>query len=125
MADRYRLQVARSGAVLGTEVERADSPWRRMRGLLGRASLPAGSGMRFEPASSLHMLFMRFAIDVVYVDREERVVKLVPNFKPWRFSAARGAHSAYELPEGTLADMDIEVGDELTLEIAGVEETAA
>ena len=81
--------------------------------------------MRFEPASSLHMLFMRFAIDVVYVDREERVVKLVSEFKPWRFSAARGAHSAYELVAGTIANADIEVGDELILEEAAVTEGVA
>lgn len=110
-----------NGAVLGTAVELADSPWRRMVGLLGRASLPLGGGMRFEPASSLHMLFMRFAIDVVYVDREERVVKLVSDLKPWRFTAARGARSAYELPAGTIARVGVEVGDQLVLEPANVE----
>ncbi|MDA0353472.1 MAG: DUF192 domain-containing protein [Chloroflexi bacterium] len=116
MANRVGLRVARSGAVLGTAVECADSPWARMCGLLGRASLAEGGGMRFEPASSLHMMFMRFAIDLVYVDREERVVKLVSDFAPWRFSAARGARTAYELPAGVIAGCDIEVGDTLILE---------
>jgi len=95
-----------------------------MRGLLGRRSLASGSGLRFEPASSLHMMFMLFAIDVVYVDREERVVKLVSDLKPWRFSAARGARSAYELPAGTIAALDIEVGDELVMEPATSEVAA-
>ena len=121
MTNRYRLRVVRSGAVLGSEVERADSAWMRMCGLLGRRGLAAGGGMRFEPASSLHMLFMRFAIDVVYVDREERVVKLVSDLKPWRFSAARGARSAYELPAGTIGAADIGVGDALVIEPASVE----
>ncbi len=119
MADRFQLRVARSGAILGTEVERADSHWQRMVGLLGRRSLSPGGGMRFEAASSLHMMFMRFAIDVVYFDREQRVVKLVSDFKPWRFSAARGARGAYELAAGVIAASDVIVGDELILE-AGV-----
>ncbi len=80
--------------------------------------------MRFEPASSLHMFFMRFAIDVVYVDREERVVKLVSDLQPWRFSAARGARAAYELPAGTIARVDVEVGDQLVLEPAAPEVAA-
>jgi len=118
MSERYRLRVAGSAVVLGTDVERADSSWVRMRGLLGRKSLTRGGGMRFEPASSLHMLFMRFAIDVIYVDREERVVKLVSDLRPWRFSAARGAHSAYELPAGVIATAEIKIGDELVLDLA-------
>jgi uncharacterized membrane protein (UPF0127 family) len=125
MSDRYRLVVQRSGAVLGDAIELADSPWKRLKGLLGRKSLPEGGGMRFEPTSSLHMMFMRFAIDVVYVDRNECVVKLVHDFAPWRFSAARGARSAYELPAGLLATVDIEVGDQLVLRPANGATTEA
>ena len=80
--------------------------------------------MRFDPASSLHMLFMRFVIDVIYFDRDERVVKLVADLKPWRFTAARGARGAYELPSGVIATTDIEVGDELVLEQGALREAA-
>jgi hypothetical protein len=118
MGTPHQVSVA-DRAVLGTAVELADSPWRRMLGLLGRSGLPLGGGMRFEPASSLHMLFMRFSIDVVYVDREERVVKLVSDLEPWRFTAARGARSAYELPAGTISRVGVEVGDQLVLEPVG------
>ena len=109
------LRVAGTDAVIAWQVEFADSSWKRMRGLLGRAGLTVDEGMRFEPASSLHMLFMRFAIDVIYVDRDERVVKLVRNFKPWRFSWARGARTAYELPVGTIDRSGVAMGDELEL----------
>lgn len=109
------LSVTSTDTVIAAQVELADSAWKRMRGLLGRGSLAADAGMRFEPASSLHMMFMRFAIDVVYVDRDERVVKLVRNFKPWRFSWARGARTAYELPVGSIDRSDVAVGDELEL----------
>jgi uncharacterized membrane protein (UPF0127 family) len=117
----HRLRNARTGELIATAVELADSPWKRMRGLLGRSGLDEGAGMRFEPTSSLHMMFMRFAIDVVYVDRDERIVKLVPHFKPWRFSMARGARSAYELTVGTLEAHDVAVGDQLVLEPNGAE----
>jgi len=111
----YRLSVVSSDAVIAARVELADSMWKRMRGLLGRAGMAADEGMRFEPASSLHMLFMRFAIDVVYVDRNECVVKLVRNFRPWRFSWARGARTAYELPVGSIDRSGVAVGDLLEL----------
>ena len=118
-----QLAIRRTGLSLASNVELADSAWKRMRGLLGRGSLPSGTGMRFEPASSLHMLFMRFAIDVVYVDRDERVVKLVRNFKPWRFSWAWRARTAYELSVGSIDRSGLVVGD--VLEVRNIEQAAA
>lgn len=111
----YLLTVSENGVTIAPKVELADSPWKRMRGLLGRTDLVPGGGMRFEPASSLHMLFMRFPIDVIYVDRDERVVKLVRNFKPWRFSWAWGARTAYELAAGSINRSGVAVGDVLEL----------
>ncbi len=89
--------------------------FQRMRGLLGRSSLPPGEGIWFPRTSSIHMWFMRFPIDVVYVDREMRVKKTVASLKPWRFSGARGARSTLELPAEALAGLDVRVGDLLTL----------
>lgn len=113
--DQYCLTVASTDTVIAAQVELADSMWKRGRGLLGRVSLATDEGMRFEPASSLHMMFMRFSIDVIYVDRDERVVKLVGNFKPWRFSWARGARTAYELAMGSIDQSGVAVGDVLEL----------
>lgn len=118
MAVQQSLTIAATDVMVVSDVELADSMWKRGRGLLGRSSLAPDEGMRFEPASSLHMLFMRFAIDVIYVDRDERVVKLVRNFKPWRFSWARGARTAYELPVGSIDRSGVGVGDLLELRLA-------
>jgi uncharacterized protein len=112
---RHRLSIASSETVIAAQIELADSAWKRSRGLLGRASLGVDEGMRFEPASSLHMWFMRFAIDVIYVDRDERVVKLVREFKPWRMSWAWGTRTAYELPVGSVDRAGVVVGDVLEL----------
>lgn len=84
-----------------------------------RGSLAVGEGIQLVPGSSIHTHFMRFPIDVLYLDKEQQVVKIVAALKPWRFSAGRGAHSTVELPGGHLADLDVEVGDRVTLEAVG------
>ena len=109
--DRETLVVARTGEVVGANVERASSHWERMRGLLGREGLAPGGGMRFDGTNSIHMAFMRFPIDVLYLDRQWHVVKLVHGLAPWRFSAAPRAKITVELPAGTLRGLDIRAGD--------------
>jgi len=109
--DRETLVVGRNGEVVGAHIERASSHWERMRGLLGRDGLEPGGGMRFDGTNSIHMAFMRFPIDVLYLDREWRVVKLVHALPPWRFSASRRAKITVELPAGTLRALDIRAGD--------------
>jgi uncharacterized membrane protein (UPF0127 family) len=84
-----------------------------MRGLLGRASLDHDEGMLFRPAGSIHMFFMRFAIDAVFLDRELVVVDVVPSLKPWRMASRRGAKVVVELAEGAAAG--VQPGDHLEL----------
>jgi uncharacterized membrane protein (UPF0127 family) len=84
-----------------------------MRGLLGRASLDADEGMLFRPAGSIHMMFMRFAIDAVFLDRELVVVDVVHDLKPWRMAGRRGAKMVVELPVGAAAGL--RPGDQLSL----------
>jgi uncharacterized membrane protein (UPF0127 family) len=82
-----------------------------MQGLLGRSGLERGEGLLLEPAGSIHTFFMRFPIDVVYLDGESRVVKVVRELRPWRASACRGAHAALELAAGEAARVRLEPGD--------------
>jgi uncharacterized protein len=91
----------------------AETALTRMRGLLGRRELPSGEGILLKPASSIHMAFMRFAIDAVFLDRELRVVKVAADVKPWRAAAARGAKSVLEIPAGEAARRGLKVGDRL------------
>ena len=102
------------GAVVCTQCAIASTPIARMKGLLGRSSLDAGEGMLFPRTGSIHMFFMRFAIDVVFCDRELNVVKVVRDLRPWKTAAARGAKVVIELPVGAAAG--IEPGDRLVLE---------
>ena len=82
----------------------------RMRGLLGRRELPPGDGILLRPASSVHTWFMRFPIDVVFVDRDLRVLKVVPELRPWRFAGRRRAKATIELAAGEAARRGIEPG---------------
>ncbi|GAC1327439.1 MAG: DUF192 domain-containing protein [Candidatus Dormibacteria bacterium] len=95
--------------MLVAELEIASTSWSRFVGLMGRASLPAGHGLWIEPCNSIHMFFMRFAIDVLFLDREGRVKKVMLGLKPWRVSPiVFGARTTVELPAGTLADRSLQ-----------------
>jgi len=99
-----------------TVVERcfvADKPWARMRGLLGRRALPSGEGILLRPAASVHMFFMRFAIDVVWLDRDLHVLDVRANLRPWRTAARRGARAALELAAGECERIGLRAGDRL------------
>lgn len=86
----------------------------RTVGLLGTGGLEPGEGLWIEGAPSIHMFFMRYPIDAVFVDGGGRVTKVVPDLKPWRVVWwARGAKDCLELPAGAAAAAGIQVGDEL------------
>ena len=94
----------------------AVTAWTRSKGLLGRSGLDPDEGLWIQPTGSIHRWFMRFAIDVVYADKEGRVLKLVRGIRPWRMSACRGAKVALELPVGAIDRAGVEVGDHLVIE---------
>lgn len=98
--------------------EIADTPWRRLRGLMGRKALEPGSGMVIRPASSVHTSFMRFPIDAVFLDSELRVVRVHAGVRPWRAAAARGARAVLELPAGESARRGLAPGERIRLTVA-------
>jgi hypothetical protein len=103
------------GEVLLERCWMADRPWSRMRGLLGRDGLEQGEGLLLKPCGSVHTLFMRFPIDVVFLDRELFVVAVRPEVRPWRTAGARGAKVALELAAGEAARLRIAPGMRLLL----------
>lgn len=104
------------GQVVCPRCELADTPFKRMRGLLGRSGLEPGEGMLFRPAGSIHMMFMRFPLDVVFCDRELVVVGVERNLAPWKTARRKGAKVVVELAVGA-AD-GVEAGDRLVLDPA-------
>jgi uncharacterized membrane protein (UPF0127 family) len=109
-----RLIVERSGAVVAARIEVAETFWTRLVGLLGRAWLDPDAGLLIEPCNSVHTFFMRFPIDVAFLDRDGVVVRAIANLKPWRATKLyTRAHSTLELAAGTLERAGVVDGDRL------------
>ncbi len=110
-----RLQVINPvrSTVLATRLEVADSGPKRNKGLLGRDGLAPGEGLWIVPCESVHTFFMRFPIDLVYLDRKHRIKKVKSAVGPWRLSACLSAHSILELPAGTIRNSLTQPGDTL------------
>ena len=104
---------SREGTVVCARARVAANPLTRLRGLVGRASLPAGEGMLFRGESSIHSAFMRFRFDAVFMDRELRVVGLAERIPPWRVRGARGARNVLELAAGEIERTGVTIGDQL------------
>jgi uncharacterized membrane protein (UPF0127 family) len=108
------VQNADRGSVLGTAIEVAETSSKRAKGLLGRDHLATGEGLLFKHCSSLHTFFMRFAIDIAYIAKNGRVLKIAHSVPPFRICAAPlRAHYALELPAGSLAASHTKVKDML------------
>ena len=101
------------GSIVCERCVLADTALTRMKGLLGRRELPRGEGILLRPASSVHMAFMRFPIDAVFLDRELRVVKIASVLRPWRAAGSRGAKAVLEIPTGEAGRRGVRVGDRL------------
>jgi len=118
-----RLLHDRTGADIATAVTVADTRASRRQGLLGRDSLAEGEALMLLPCSAIHTFFMRFAIDVIFVDRDNRVVRTMSRMRPWRIAITWRAHSVIELPAGWLdtlarrgaAGHAVNVGDQVYL----------
>jgi uncharacterized protein len=100
-------------AVLAHYVEAADHSAARRKGLLGRDVLPGGEGLWIVPCESVHTFFMKFPIDLVYLDRNKKVKKVRSSVPPWRVSACLSAHSIIELASGTIKMTQTQPGDAL------------
>ena len=109
-----RLWNPRTGAVLADEVERARTPWARMRGLLGRRRLPEGRALCIEPCTSIHTLFMKFPIDALFLRGDGVVVRAIARMRPFRLTRFYPAAAmAVELAAGTLERTATREGDVL------------
>jgi len=101
--------------VLGDQIRTADTFALRLLGLMFRTGLNEGEGLWIQPCQSVHTHFMRFPIDVIFVDRGHTVLHVIPALRPWRFSPIiRQGHAVLELPAG--AARGTRPGDRLALE---------
>ena len=113
--DKTLLVNARNDDTIASEVELASTRATRRRGLLGRDALGAASALIIAPCCAIHTVGMRFAIDVIFVDRKGRVVRTAAAVPPWRIAIAPRAYAAIEMAAGSAAARGVQVGDELAL----------
>ena len=100
--------------LIGEAIEVAETASQKVKGLLGRECLEDGQGLLFKGAGSLHTLFMRFPIDIIYTDKQGKVVKLAKAVRPFKLVAAPlRCYFALELPAGAITASDTQVGDYL------------
>ncbi len=118
----FRLRVSNPtrGTVLATSMEVASTGSKRSKGLLGRERLSPGEGLWIRPCEAVHTFWMRFPIDLVYLDRKNQIRKLASEVPPWRLSACLRAHSVLELPSGTIRDTQTQPGDILEFSAASL-----
>jgi uncharacterized membrane protein (UPF0127 family) len=114
---RFSVRNADRGTVVATQARLASDMVSRFFGLMGRKGVPEGGGLLLTRSSSIHSFFMRFRFDALYIDKEDRVVKVVHAMKPWRISfGGKGARDTLELPAGVAAATGTVAGDQLVYE---------
>lgn len=95
-------------------IETADTFFRRFLGLMGRKKLPPSTGLLITPCNSVHTMFMRFSIDVIYLDKDMKVLKIAKHIKPWiGLSACLKAESVIEMNAGEADRIGIYAGSRL------------
>ena len=113
---KYRLRNVTRGTVLGEAIDIADTSAKRTTGLLKHSELRAGEGLWIVPCEGVHTFFMKFPLDLVYIDKKNVVRKVVRDVRPWRASCCLMADSVVELPVGAIGASGTQKGDEMVFE---------
>jgi uncharacterized membrane protein (UPF0127 family) len=113
---KLRIHNTTRGTLLATAADVADTSAKRRTGLLKHTSLPAGEGLLIAPCEGVHTFWMKFPIDVLYLSRAKKVLKVRHAMLPFRLSLCLPAHSVLELPAGTAAGTETVKGDVLEFE---------
>ena len=87
----------------------------RLRGLLGR-NLKVNEGMLIEPCNSVHTMWMKYDLDIIYINKDNEIVKIIKKLKPWKLSVCTAAFKTLELPADTVDYIGLKVGDFLEFE---------
>ena len=102
--------------MLADAADVADTSAKRRTGLLKHSQLNTGEGLWIAPCESVHTFFMKFPIDLVYLDRSKKVRKVRHAVPAWRLSGCLTAHSVLELPAGVAQASGTQKGDQITIE---------
>ena len=114
----WRIHIGTRGRTLATHARRADGFAARLVGLMGRRALAPGEALVLVPAAAVHSFFLRFPLDLLYLDRDGTILRAQEALPPWRLGALRtvGCRAILELPAGSVAASGSRVGDRLRIE---------
>ena len=111
-----RARNIKNGAELSSNVDVADNLFKRMKGLLGQREMGKGESLWIKPCMSIHTFFMKFSIDVIFLNRKNEVVVTIENLKPNRMTRLYPkAVSVLELPTGIIEATSTVVGDKIEI----------
>ena len=117
-----QLRIHETGRIVIPHVEVAANLWTQTLGLMGRKEIMPDGGLFIPHCNAIHTAFVRFPIDVIFLDREMKVVRLISALPPWRvIGFVKGAKSVVELPAGMLRQKQIAVGQQFTLHLTAPE----
>lgn len=118
MAKTWRLLSQTTGRTVVERLQIADGFWSRLLGLQFRRQLPADAGLLLAPCTAIHTFFVRFPLDIVFLDRTGRVLAIYPQLRPWRqcFGPA-GTYATLELAAGVV---DLSIGEVLRMSVSGM-----
>ncbi|HYE72870.1 MAG TPA: DUF192 domain-containing protein [Blastocatellia bacterium] len=115
-AKSFKFYHHSTGECVAERVMLANTALKRLRGLIGKSGLESGEALWLRPSSGVHTFGMRFAIDVIFLDRELRIVKLIENMRPFRLAMPHlKAVSVLEMKAHSIARIGLRVGDQLKL----------
>jgi uncharacterized membrane protein (UPF0127 family) len=116
-APTYQVRRPATGEILVDRLRPAHTHWTRFRGLLGTAALERGDGLWLKPCRQVHMIGMRYPIDVVFLDEDLRVVRTIAALRPGAISPrVVEATSVLELPVGSVAGLGISPGSRVAID---------
>lgn len=118
MAKYVKIYNERNNALVGDKIKVADSFWTRFKGLMMAPDLAEGEGLIITPCNSIHMMFMRYAIDALFIDKTNKIVAIYENLKPWigLTKLYSNVVSVIELPANIVKKLDLKIEDSLRLE---------
>ena len=113
---KLRIRNQSRDTLVADRADIADTSAKRRTGLLKHTGLEPGEGLWIAPCEAVHTIGMKFPIDVLFLDKKKRVLKIKPAMPRWRMAVSLFAHSVLELPSGRAAETGTAAGDQLEFE---------
>ncbi len=111
------IRVATTERLLLEHARKTETILERTRGLLGCQELEQGEGLLLTPCNSIHTFFMKFSLDIIFLNRGGTIVKMIESLTPWKVSGCWASTAVLEVSAGLISNTGLQIGDQLIWEI--------